>query len=161
MSPYPTSSNLDYSGGGDGYFDFMPLESQSLAVCLGEAKTPLFYARIDPVLRQMVYANARREAALLVRQNSARVFHLEDGGSMRLEPGDVLAAFTQDISEDTVIQVIREHPGESAGMLVERILEPAHGTTVAVRFITNEAPALAEDAATLADESSAPELAVA
>jgi hypothetical protein len=132
----------------------MPLEKESLAVCLGEAKTPLFYARIDPIHRQLVYANARQEAALLLRQNSTRIFHLENGGTMRIEPGDVLAAFTGEIAEDVVIRAVRDNPGESASMLVARILESARGTVIAVRFITTEEPALAK-------ESTSMELAVA
>src|SRR5258708_20045475 len=91
MSPYPIPSQLDYCGDGESYFDFMPLEKESLAVCLGEAKTPLFYARIDPHHRQLVYANARQTPALLVRQNTPRAFHLIDSAPMRLQPTNVPA----------------------------------------------------------------------
>jgi hypothetical protein len=149
MSPYPIPSHLDYYGDGVDYFAFLPLEKEALAVCLGEDETPLFYARIDPIRRQLLYANSRREPALLARQNSARIFHLESGGTIKIEPGDVLAAFMGAISEADVIRVIRENPGARAGLLVHRMLGIGRGTAVAVRFIANEEPALAEDSRAL------------
>jgi hypothetical protein len=144
MSPYPIASDLDYSGGGVGYFEFMPLEKESLAVCLGEAQTPLFYARIDPVHRRLVYANNASQGAVLVRQHSSRVFHLENGGTMRLEPGDVIAAFNGNIHEEDVVAAIRENSGANAARMVNRMLDSGRGTAVAVRFISTEEPALAE-----------------
>jgi len=99
--------------------------------------------------RRMVYANARPEPAILVRQYSVRVFHLEDSGTMRIEPGDVLVAFTGAITEEAVLRVIRENPGERAGRLVSGILDSGRGTVIAVRFIATEEPALAEDSAEL------------
>ena len=149
MSPYPVPSYLDYFGDGVGSFDFMPLENETLAVRLGAEDLPLFYAHLDPIQRLLIFANARRQPALLVRQNSARVFHLEKEGAMRIEPGDVLSAFNGAIVEEAVVRVIRESPGDRANRLVGRILDSARGTAVAVRFITSEEPALAEEAEAL------------
>jgi hypothetical protein len=78
----------------------------------------LFYAQIDPLQRQLNYVNAGHEAALLARKRSGRVHRLESSGtvlglssrspyeqrSMALEPGDVLLAFTDGITEAADIQ---------------------------------------------------------
>src|SRR5215472_16155193 len=42
----------------------------------------LFYARIDPALRQLQYASAGHETALLVRKESTRVQRLERTGTV-------------------------------------------------------------------------------
>ena len=68
---------------------------------------------------------------------------------MRIEPGDVMAAFAGDIAELAVVRVIRENPSDRAAALVSRILELGRGTIVAVRFIAIEEPALAKESADL------------
>ena len=149
MSPHPIWSHLDYCGGGEGFYEFTPLEKESLAIYLGETKTPSFYARIDPIRRRLNYENLGSEPALLVRQNSARVFHLTNEGSLRIEPGDVMAAFAGAIEEEAVVRAIRDYPGGRAAAVVSRVLDTTRGTIVAVRFIAIEEPALAEESADL------------
>jgi len=147
MGPRPLWSHLDYCGGGEGYYAFEPLDKEVLEVYLGEARTPAFFARIDPVHRQVRYENALPQPAIVVRSNSSRIFHLADEGRMRLEPGDIIAAFAGSLSEHGVIRIIRECPGERAAALVSRILEVDRGTIAVVRFIATEVPALAEESA--------------
>ncbi len=71
----------------------------------------LFYAELDPVTRRLDYVNAGHNPPLLVRDGTA--IHLEVGGTVvgllprfpyqqgtiSLQPGDVLVAFTDGISE--------------------------------------------------------------
>jgi hypothetical protein len=149
MSPHPLWSHLDYCGGGEGYYVFEPSKEEVLEIYVGEVRTPGFYARIDAIRRQVRYENALPHPAIVVRANSARVFHLTSEGILRLEPGDVLAAFAGEIRERAVIRIIRENPTDRAAALVSRVLEVAHGTVVAVRFIASEIPALAEESADL------------
>jgi hypothetical protein len=149
MGPHPIWSHLDYCGGGEGYYDFEPLEKDSLEVYLGEGRTPSFYALIDPLHRRLRYDNALPHPALVVRSNGSRIFHLSRDGVMRIEPGDVLAAFGGTLREDSIVGVIRENPGARAAAIVSRVLELGRGTIVAVRFIATEEPALAEESAEL------------
>jgi hypothetical protein len=60
-----------------------------------------------------------------------------------------MVAFMGGIPERVVLDAIRENPDARAGPLVSRILESARGTVVAVRFIADEEPALAEESAEL------------
>jgi hypothetical protein len=147
MGPQPLWSHLDYCAGGEGYYAFEPLEREVLEVYLGEGRTPAFYATVDPVHRQVRYENALPQAAIVVRSNSARVFHLINEGRLRMEPGDILAAFAGDLSELGVVRTIRENPTDRAAALVSRILEVNRGTIAVVRFIASEVPALAEESA--------------
>jgi hypothetical protein len=121
------------------------MKDESLEVYLGEGRTPSFFARIDPLRRQVRYENALSHPAIVVRPKSARVFHLTDEGSLQLEPGDILAAFAGEIRERNVIRIIRENPTDRSAALVSRILEVTRGTIAAVRFIATEIPALAEE----------------
>ena len=147
MGPHALWSHFDYCGGGEGYYEFQRLEDEALEVYLGEGRTPAFYAHIDPLRRRLRYENALPHPALVVRANSARVFHLVEEGTLRLEPGDVLAAFAGEIHERSVIGIVRDNPSDRAAALVSRILEVTRGTVVAVRFIASEIPALAEESA--------------
>lgn len=149
MGPYPVPSNLDYYGEGEDRFYFLTLGKNELAVCLGDAETPLFYACVDPARGRLVYANARPEPAILARKHSRRVVHLENDGAITMQPGDVMVAFMGGIQEKVVLEAIRENPDTRAGPLVTRILERARGTVVVVRFIANEEPALAEESSEL------------
>ena len=154
----PLTPHLDYHGEGGEFFDFMALQNGTLALFVSADEANFFFARVDPVHRELVFANALRESALLVRKSAARVIHLKisDGEerTLGLEPGDVLVAFTGHAPEVAVVQAIRESPDARAKTLVSRIRELAPGTVVVVRFIAVEEPALAE-------ESSEMELAVA
>jgi len=149
MSPHPTWSHLDYCGGGEGYYAFEREDEDTLELFVGENQIPEFHARIDTLHRRLTYENAMAHPAVLVRPNSARVFHLHTDGRIRVEPGDVLASFTGEIGELAVVRVIRENPTDRAAALVSRILELSRGTIVAARFISTEVPALAEESADL------------
>ncbi len=75
----------------------------------------LFLARYDPVERRLDYCNAGHEAPLLLRKSAGRrrTILLESGGpvigvlrrsayhqtSLRLQPGDILAAYTAGVAE--------------------------------------------------------------
>ncbi|HTX39053.1 MAG TPA: PP2C family protein-serine/threonine phosphatase [Bryobacteraceae bacterium] len=75
----------------------------------------LFLARYDPVERRLDYCNAGHEAPVVLRQSNGRwrAIPLEGGGpvvgvlrrsnyrqlSLRLQPGDVLAAYTAGLTE--------------------------------------------------------------
>jgi hypothetical protein len=147
MGPHPLWSHLDYCGGGEGYYAFEPLQAEVLEVYLGEGRTPTFFASIDPLHRRLRYDNALPHPALVVRPNTARTFHLVDEGTLRLEPGDVITAFAGDIQEPAVVRIIRENPTDRAAAIVSRVLEVTRGTIIAVRFISTEIPALAEESA--------------
>jgi hypothetical protein len=147
MGPQPLWSHLDYSGGGEGYYAFERLKEEQLEVYLGQGSIPAFRALIDPLRRQLRYQNAMPHPAIVVRPNSVRVFHLADEGRLRLEPGDVMAAFAGDVRERAVVRLIRENPSARAAALVSRVLEVTRGTVVAVRFISAEVPALSEESA--------------
>jgi len=74
--------------------------------------TALFFARLDPQENELVYCNAGLPAPLLLRQNKA-VERLEKGGpmlgalqeaaydigSVRLDPGDMLLAYSDGVTE--------------------------------------------------------------
>jgi hypothetical protein len=149
MGPYPLPSHLDYYGEGEDCFYFQTLGKHDLAVYLGEVEKPLFYAHVDPIRGRLVYVNSRPKPALLARRNSRRVIHLEHEGTITMLPGDVMVAFMGSIQEHVVLDAIRENPDARAGPLVTRILEHGHGTVIAVRFISNEEPALAEESSEL------------
>jgi hypothetical protein len=149
MGPYPLPSHLDYYGEGEDRFYFQTLGKYDLAVYLGEVEKPLFYAHIDPIRGRLAYVNSRPKPALLARKNSRRVIHLDQDGTLTMLPGDLVVAFTGSIQEQAVLEAIREDPDARAGRLVTSILERARGTVVAVRFISNEEPALAEESSEL------------
>jgi serine phosphatase RsbU (regulator of sigma subunit) len=74
--------------------------------------TALFFARLDPLENELVYCNAGLPAPLLLRHNKA-VDRLENGGpmlgalqgatyntgSVRLNPGDMLLAYSDGVTE--------------------------------------------------------------
>jgi len=140
---------LDYYGAGADFFDFRPLEDGTLTLYLCATDRTLFYARVDPVRRELRYVNDGQEPALLVHRNALPVQHLGGVGAgerrVALEPGDVLAAYSGGVTEQAALDVIREDPDARAGVIVSRILEGAVGTAVAVRVIAAEEPAIAEE----------------
>jgi len=99
---------------------------------------PWFYGRIDPVLRQLQYVNAGHEAALLIR-GDGRVERLERTGAalglstrgihrqrtVAIDSGDVLAIFSEAVPEDTVLNVVLDHPRAGSAELTRRVLEAA------------------------------------
>jgi serine phosphatase RsbU (regulator of sigma subunit) len=104
---------------------------------------PWFYARVDSVRRQLQYVNAGHEPPLLVRQDST-VERLERNGAglglsarglhrqetIAIEPGDVLAIFSEALSEDTVLDVVLGHPHAGTAELTRRVMEEARRSTV-------------------------------
>lgn len=137
----------------------------------------LFAAVLDPGRRELHYVNAGHEPALLVRGGGQRFYRLGSSGtvlglttragygmrSITLEPGDVLAAFTDGLVDATdptgrvfgesgVLQVLRDHPAEQAQNLARRLVDAARrfadrtrpagdSTAIVVRFndaLTNE-----------------------
>src|SRR5580704_16942905 len=97
---------------------------------------PWFYARIDPVRRELRYINAGHEPALLIRADgaverlertgavlglSARGLHREEVRA--IAPGDILAVFSEALREDTVLDVVLDHPDAGTAELTRRVWE--------------------------------------
>jgi phosphoserine phosphatase RsbU/P len=114
----------------------------------------LFYARIDPVLRRLQYVSAGHDTALLVRKDTMRFERLERTGTVlgltnrttygrrtvRLDPGDVLIAFTDGIAEvvDTkgwqsceasICEAVRRHDGAGAREIVGLVVDAVERCT--------------------------------
>jgi sigma-B regulation protein RsbU (phosphoserine phosphatase) len=103
---------------------------------------PWFYARIDPARRQLQYVNAGHEAPLLIRQGS--IERLERTGAAlglstravprqkaaRIEAGDLLAIFSEAVSEDAVLRVVDECPQAGTAELAQRVLEVSRGSGI-------------------------------
>ena len=110
--------------------------------------TTLFCACFDPLRRALRYLSAGHESALLFRASRLRAHRLEPTGTVLgltartvyrqhaigLNPGDLLVAFTggvadaadgsgRVIGESSVVEVLREFPGDPPTVLVERILD--------------------------------------
>ncbi len=110
----------------------------------------LFYASVDPLRRQLSYVNAGHEPALLLRKRQNRAIFLESTGAILgltsrssygqrtipLEPGDLLAVFSDSIAESTdilgrpfgsagVLGALRRSADRRAAELVEEILDAA------------------------------------
>lgn len=108
----------------------------------------LFYASLDTNRRQLDYVNAGHEPALLVRKQGGRAKRLESTGTVlgltsraaykqrriSLEPGDILVAFTDGVSEaldpqgselrDTgILNVVRQHPDARSTDMVHYIMD--------------------------------------
>ena len=96
---------------------------------------PWFYGRVDAAARQLRYVNAGHEPPLLIRGNG--IERLERTGAalglstrepmrqkaVSIEPGDVLAVFSEAVSEKTVLRVIFEYPQAAAAELTQRVLD--------------------------------------
>jgi sigma-B regulation protein RsbU (phosphoserine phosphatase) len=103
---------------------------------------PWFYARIDAVRHELQYVNAGHEPPLLIRKEGA-VERLERTGAIlglstrgchrqeiaAIDPGDILAIFSEAVSEDTVMNVVREHPHAGTAELTSCVLEEARRST--------------------------------
>jgi sigma-B regulation protein RsbU (phosphoserine phosphatase) len=123
-------------------------------VCPDNEYVTLFYAEIDPSRRLLQYFSAGHECALLVRGRPERARRLESTGTVlgltrsaayrqkaiALEPGDVLVAVTDGITEAQdprgrafgevgVLQVLQQHPHAKASELVAEILDAVEGFT--------------------------------
>ena len=99
---------------------------------------PWFYARIDPVRRQMQYVNAGHELPLLIHERGA-IERLERTGAAlglstrgvhrqetaAIEAGDILAIFSDALPEEIVLDVVQQHAHAGAAELAQRVLEEA------------------------------------
>lgn len=108
----------------------------------------LFYAQLDPASRRLDYVNAGHNPPLLVRGGEA--IHLETGGTVvgllptyayqqgtiDLQPGDVLVAFTDGISEamnlqdeewgeERLLAAVRASSGRTAGEMIPELMRAA------------------------------------
>jgi sigma-B regulation protein RsbU (phosphoserine phosphatase) len=98
--------------------------------------TPWFYARIDSVRHELQYVNAGHEAPLLIRKNgmvrrlertgaelglSTRGLHRRE--TTAFEPGDLLAIFSEAVSEHTVRQTVLDYPQAGVAELARRVME--------------------------------------
>lgn len=114
---------------------------------------PWFYARVDPAQHQLQYVNAGHEPPLLIRK-SGFVERLEHTGAdlalstrgphrqetIGIEPGDLLAIFSEALCEDRVLDVVLQYPHAGTAELTQRVLEetPRAGedcTFAAVRVV--------------------------
>ena len=99
---------------------------------------PWFYARIDAVRHELQYVNAGHEPPLLIRSGGAaqrlertgavlglstRGLHRQE--SAAIEPGDLLAIFSEALSEETVMNVVLEHPHAGTAELTRLVLDEA------------------------------------
>ncbi len=113
---------------------------------------PWFYARIDPVRHELLYVNAGHESPLLIRKDgtvrrlertgaalglSARGQHRRD--TTAIEPGDLLAIFSEALPQEVVLDVVHDHPHASTAELTQLVLETPcpveERTFAAVRLI--------------------------
>jgi sigma-B regulation protein RsbU (phosphoserine phosphatase) len=110
----------------------------------------LFYACVDSLRRELCYVNAGHEPALLFRKRQSRAIALESTGAVLgltrrssygqrtipLEPGDLLAVFSEGLAEAVdilgrpfgaagVLGVLRRSQYPRAADLVEEILDAA------------------------------------
>jgi sigma-B regulation protein RsbU (phosphoserine phosphatase) len=120
----------------------------------------LFYAHVDPQRREVRYVNAGHEPPLLLRRRTGSAQRLDSTGTVlgltgravyaqrtiRVDPGDVLVAFTDGVTEATdiegqqwgengVLNVLRRCKHARGSELVAEILESAG------RFADPAAPA--------------------
>jgi sigma-B regulation protein RsbU (phosphoserine phosphatase) len=112
----------------------------------------VFYARIDPLLRQLQYVSAGHETALLVRKHAMRLQRLERTGTvlgltdhttygrrtLTFDPGDVLIAFTDGIAEvvdacqsceASILDAIRRYPDAGASEVVGLVVDAVERCT--------------------------------
>ncbi len=125
---------------------------------LNEAYATIFLAQVDPTRRQLTYANAGHEAALLIRADTGQVCRLERTGtvlglshratfgqrSISVSQGDTLIAFTDGIgdavdgdgrlfTEHRLLEIAGDCPAATPRQLVRAILEGAEEFTGGMR----------------------------
>jgi len=108
-----------------------------LELCPENAYATLFCAQLEPARKKVHYFSAGYESALLIRGNGEQIRRLDSTGTVfgltrnasyrqrtvSAEPGDVLAAFTDGVEEQAVLEALRRKPDAPASELVEEILE--------------------------------------
>jgi sigma-B regulation protein RsbU (phosphoserine phosphatase) len=127
------------------------VEEVNRAICpvsSDRSSTSLFCATVDPKRRQLLYVNAGHEPALLFRRRTRHVHRLTNTGTVlgltaragfaqrrvTLNPGDVLAVFTEGISRAAdaggrewsdvgVFETLLENPDANPAEMVGRILK--------------------------------------
>jgi sigma-B regulation protein RsbU (phosphoserine phosphatase) len=125
--------------------------NQSVCGAAGnDSYATLFYACVDSLRRELCYVNAGHEPALLLRKRQSRAITLQSTGAILglthrssygqrtipLEPGDVLAVFSEGLAEAVdilgrpfgsagVLSVLRRYECARAADLVEEILDAA------------------------------------
>jgi phosphoserine phosphatase RsbU/P len=121
-----------------------------------------FFARLNPVTRQLTYVNAGHNAPALIRRGvgkdgQATVFRLEAGGpvigllpnseyeqaAVQLELGDIFVAFTDGISEAMTVD---GDEWSEEGLIEELIRSPALPATALVKRLFDAADAFAAGA---------------
>lgn len=126
---------------------------------------PWFYARVDTVRRELRYVNAGHEQPLLIRKDGA-IERLERTGAglglstraghrqaaVAIEPGDLLAIFSEGLSEETVLDAVRKLPHSGAAELTRRVWEETprsaqDRTFAAVRVVDARRHPLADECA--------------
>ena len=104
---------------------------------------PWFYGLVDAVRHELQYVNAGHEPPLLIRKRTRTVERLERTGAplglsvrglhrqqtIAIEPGDILAIFSESLSEQSVMNVVREHPHAGTAELTRRVLEECRSTS--------------------------------
>jgi sigma-B regulation protein RsbU (phosphoserine phosphatase) len=125
---------------------------------LNDTYATIFLAQVDPSRRQLTYANAGHEAALLIRADTGQTCRLERTGtvlglshrttygqrSIPVSQGDTLIAFTDGISEAVdrdgrlfaehwLLEITRDCPAATPRQLVRTILEGAEELTGGTR----------------------------
>ena len=132
----------------------------SLDLCV-----PWFYARVDPMRQRLTYINAGHEAPLLIRSDrtvarlertgaalglSTRGLHRQE--SVAIETGDVLAVFSEAVSEHAVLDIVLSNPHAGSAELTRRVMEEARfvgedSTFAAIRVVEACRHPLMEDRA--------------
>ncbi len=119
-----------------------------------------FYAQYDPTSRLLKYVNAGHNSPIVFRTsgNGGDVLRLQEGGTvvglfpafafqegqLALQPGDILVAFTDGISEamnkrdeefdeERLIQALSQHKARTAADLISEILERVDAFTSGAR----------------------------
>jgi serine phosphatase RsbU (regulator of sigma subunit) len=126
---------------------------------------PWFFGRLDPVKRRLTYVNAGHEAPLLIRGDgtiarlertgaalglSTRAGHRQE--SIAIDTGDLLAVFSDAVSEHAVLDVVLSNPQAGSAELTRRVLDEVRlvaedRTFAAIRVVGAARHPLMEDRA--------------
>lgn len=116
---------------------------------------PWFYAVVDPVRYELHYVNAGHEPPLLIRPRRGATYRLERTGAAlglstrnghrrrtaAIEPGDILAIFSEEFSDAVVLDVVHSHPYASTKELTmhiwqdSRCVRAENGAFAAIRLL--------------------------